>query len=94
MRKERKVTGLGRQIKKNMKSGNRELAKRRESEEEGRADDKEKRAAGKRRRGSNGSEEEQVNRGSTQGDWGRKREEGRGEEGREKSRNIAEFDII
>lgn len=73
MRKERKVTGRGKQIKKNMKSGNRELAKRRESEEEGRADDKEKRAAGKRRRGSNGSEEEQVNRGSTQGDWGRKR---------------------
>lgn len=84
MRKERKVTGRGRQIKKNLRSGNRELAKRRESEEEVRADDREKRAAEKRRRGSNGSEEEQVNRGSTQGDWGRKRKKGRGEEGREK----------
>ena len=32
MRKEREVTGLERQIKKNLKSGNRDLAKRRERE--------------------------------------------------------------
>lgn len=61
MRKEREVTGLERQIKKNLKSGNRDLAKRREREEEGRADDKERRAAEKRKRRKNGSEEGQVN---------------------------------